>query len=99
MGHCRHDLAIVVGVGADGSVPHQTLTGERVFAVGKMSKAFRLDLSAQTPFLCERAVPVAADRVLGAVIVLTGVGEVLLVIALCLAGTEWFRNGQHGATQ
>src|SRR5947208_16079668 len=67
-----------------------------MFAIGQPLKVLLFDFSLESPLGGQLAVPLASNPLSFRVVVVLGVGKLLLMVCLRLAGGERFRDGQHG---
>jgi hypothetical protein len=94
--HRLDRLTRFVDVLAGRLVPHQGFAGVRVVTLGQPLELILPDLSAESLFVREPSLPLAANNVVLVVVGLFGAGELLSVIRLGLACTQWFGDGQQG---
>jgi len=76
-------------------LPHKLLSGLRMLAVAEFCVVLGRDGPGETELRGQSPLPFPSDDALLRPIVLFLRSELLLVVALCLACGEWFRNSQH----
>jgi hypothetical protein len=69
----------------------------RVLTFAKTGEVLRIDGSYEAVFLSQLTLPFSKNRVALLPIVLLGRRELFGVIRLCLAGADWFGDGEHTA--
>ena len=94
--HRLHGVALGVFVRARGLMAHECLVSDRVAALGELLKMSLVDVSGETPFLCEPPVPLAVNLATGRVVVDARVAKLLGVIPGGLSGTEGLGDAEHG---
>ena len=77
---------------------HQLLGTMGVPALAEAAKVLCVDGTNESVLLGQLALPFSENRVALLPIVLLGGGELLGVIGLRLAGTDWLRDGEHTAS-
>src|ERR1039458_3329204 len=80
------------------SLSHKLLAGLRMLALAQFCEVLGGDRSCKAKLPSQTALPFARDDASLRPIVLLLGGELLLVVALCLACGKWLRDGQHGSS-
>src|ERR1019366_6752615 len=88
-------LAVGVLIFIGRSLPHKLLSGLRMLALAEFCEVLGRDGPGEAELRGQSPLPFASDDALLRPIVLLLRSELLLVVGLCLACGEWFRNGQH----
>src|SRR5579859_602424 len=95
--HGANGFAVLVYIFVSGSAANQLLAGNRMLAFAETGKMLRADFGFEAPPLSQPAMPAALHFGTLRVVVVLGIGELFLVIALRLSGAERFGDGQHSS--